>query len=113
MLLFFIFIKSAQIKAVCFKDVYKIQTIHSSVTPSSQVSTVTMVILLLTELNFKNDINDHAASGKKKGILSPTTVFWLVNLMGRNYLEDLGVAGRIILEWILGKYSGKVWSRFI
>jgi hypothetical protein len=24
--------------------------------------------------------------------------------------EDLGVDGRIILEWILGKYGGRVWA---
>jgi hypothetical protein len=33
------------------------------------------------------------------------TVFWLENLKGRDHLEDLGVDGDIILEWILGKYS--------
>jgi hypothetical protein len=27
--------------------------------------------------------------------------FWLENLKGRDYFEDLGVGGRIILEWIL------------
>jgi len=30
--------------------------------------------------------------------------FWLENLKGR----DLGIDGSIILEYILGKYSGKV-----
>jgi hypothetical protein len=35
---------------------------------------------------------------------------------GKDHSEDLGVDGRIILEWILGKYVGKVctgciWSR--
>jgi hypothetical protein len=29
--------------------------------------------------------------------------FWLKNLKGRDYSEDLGVDGTIILEWILGK----------
>jgi hypothetical protein len=29
----------------------------------------------------------------------------------RGYFEDLGIGGRIILEWILGKYGGKVWIR--
>jgi hypothetical protein len=31
------------------------------------------------------------------------TVFGLENLNGRDCLEDLGIDGRIILEWILGK----------
>jgi len=29
--------------------------------------------------------------------------FWLENLKGRDNSEDLGVDGRIILEWILEK----------
>jgi hypothetical protein len=28
------------------------------------------------------------------------TVFWFENLKGRDHLEDLGVAEKIILEWI-------------
>jgi len=31
------------------------------------------------------------------------TVFWLENLKRRDHLEDLGIYGKIILEWILGK----------
>jgi hypothetical protein len=38
------------------------------------------------------------------------TVFWVENLRGRNHSEDLGVDGGIILEWILGKWGGKVWT---
>jgi hypothetical protein len=30
-------------------------------------------------------------------------IFWLEYLRGRDYLEDMGVGGKIILEWILGK----------
>jgi hypothetical protein len=30
-------------------------------------------------------------------------VFWLENIKGREHLEGLGVEGRIILVWILGK----------
>jgi hypothetical protein len=37
----------------------------------------------------------------------------LENLKGRDHSEDLGVDGKITLEWILGKYSGKVWTGFI
>jgi hypothetical protein len=31
------------------------------------------------------------------------TIFCLVNLKGKDYLEDLGLDGEIILQWILGK----------
>jgi hypothetical protein len=31
------------------------------------------------------------------------TVFWLENLKGRDHLEALGVDGRVIFKWILGK----------
>jgi hypothetical protein len=37
------------------------------------------------------------------------TIFWLENLTGKDHLEDLGVDG-MILEWILEKYGGKMWS---
>jgi hypothetical protein len=32
------------------------------------------------------------------------------NLKRRNLSEDLVVDGRIILDWILGKQGGKVWT---
>jgi hypothetical protein len=31
------------------------------------------------------------------------TIFWLENPEGREHLEDLGVDGKITLEWILEK----------
>jgi len=37
-------------------------------------------------------------------------IFWLENLKGRVHSKDLGVDGKIILEWILGKQSGKMWT---
>jgi hypothetical protein len=42
--------------------------------------------------------------------------FWSENLKGRNDAEDLGVDGKIILDWILGKYgervsTGCIWLR--
>jgi hypothetical protein len=36
------------------------------------------------------------------------TKFWSENLNGINYSEDVGVDGTIILEWISGKYGGKL-----
>jgi len=41
------------------------------------------------------------------------TKFWSQNLKGINHSEDLGIDGKIILEWIVGKQGGKVWPGFI
>jgi hypothetical protein len=38
------------------------------------------------------------------------TKFSSKNLREREHSEDLGVDGRIILEWILRKYGGKLWT---
>jgi hypothetical protein len=34
--------------------------------------------------------------------------FWSGNLKGRDHSEDLRVNGRIVLDWILGKYGEKM-----
>jgi hypothetical protein len=39
--------------------------------------------------------------------------YWLENLKGRDHLENLGVDGKIILEWTLGKYVAWVWTQFV
>jgi hypothetical protein len=41
------------------------------------------------------------------------TKLWSENLKGRGYSEDVGVDKKIILEWILGKCGGEVWTGFI
>jgi hypothetical protein len=41
------------------------------------------------------------------------TKFWSEHLKGRDYSEELIVDGRIILEWILRKYNGKILTGFI
>jgi hypothetical protein len=40
-------------------------------------------------------------------------VFWLENLKERDHLEELGIDVKVILEWILGKWGGKMWIGFI
>jgi hypothetical protein len=37
----------------------------------------------------------------------------LESLEEGDHSQDLGVDGRIILEWMLGKSAGKVWAGFI
>jgi hypothetical protein len=39
--------------------------------------------------------------------------FGLENLKGRDHLGDLGIDGKKILKWILGKLGVEVWTRFI
>jgi hypothetical protein len=41
------------------------------------------------------------------------TKFYSVNLKGKYHSDELGVDGRMILDWILGKQGGKVWTGFI
>jgi len=38
------------------------------------------------------------------------TVFWLEIPKERGHSDDLGVNGKIILEWILGTGYEKVWT---
>jgi hypothetical protein len=47
------------------------------------------------------------------GKIKVCTKFWAENLKVKGYLEDPGVDGSIILEWILRKEGGNVWTRFI
>jgi len=39
--------------------------------------------------------------------------FWSDILKRKDYSEDAGVYGKIILEWILGKEGRKMWIGFI
>jgi hypothetical protein len=41
------------------------------------------------------------------------TVLLLENQKGRDHSEDLGVDRKVILEWILMKQGGKLWTGFI
>jgi hypothetical protein len=38
------------------------------------------------------------------------TEFWSENVKIRDHSDDLGVYGKIILEWILGEGCGKLWT---
>jgi hypothetical protein len=44
------------------------------------------------------------------GRLEIHKTFLSENLQTRDHSEDLVVDERIILEWILGNYDGKVWT---
>jgi hypothetical protein len=37
----------------------------------------------------------------------------LVDLKGRDHFEDIGVGRKVILECILGKQGGKMWTGFV
>jgi hypothetical protein len=41
------------------------------------------------------------------------TKFYSGKLIGRDYAEDQGVDGKIVLEWILRKCGWKMWTGFI
>jgi hypothetical protein len=36
--------------------------------------------------------------------------FWWENLKGAAQSKGLGIDGKMTLEWIFGKYGGKVWT---
>jgi hypothetical protein len=40
-------------------------------------------------------------------------VFWWGNLSERDHLEEPEVDGRIILEWVYGKWVGRAWTGLI
>jgi hypothetical protein len=41
------------------------------------------------------------------------TKFWYGKPKGKSHYEDLDVDGRILEEWILYKWDGRVWSGFV
>jgi hypothetical protein len=41
------------------------------------------------------------------------TRFWLGNLKGRDHSEDLGIDGKIILEWIIERWGQKLSTALI
>jgi hypothetical protein len=38
--------------------------------------------------------------------------FWSENVNGRDHLENLGVDGKLLSEYIFERYGGKLWTRF-
>jgi hypothetical protein len=40
-------------------------------------------------------------------------IFWLKKLKGRDHSNDLSGDGKIIIEWILRKQGGKLWTGFV
>jgi hypothetical protein len=41
------------------------------------------------------------------------TKIWSENLKGESHSADSGIDYKIILEWILSKYGGNVWTGFM
>jgi len=41
------------------------------------------------------------------------TKFWPGDLKGGYHLEDVSLDERIILEWVLEKYGGEMWTGFM
>jgi hypothetical protein len=39
--------------------------------------------------------------------------FWSDKLYGSDHSKDIGIDWRIILDWILKKYFGRVWNGFV
>jgi len=49
----------------------------------------------------------------RMGSVEVYTGFWWENLRERDYLEDTGVDGRIILRWIFRKWNVGTWTESI
>jgi hypothetical protein len=62
---------------------------------------VAVVYLYVTESVKCNTVNSRAWTRLIANWNSSDPFFWWLNLKGRDYLEDLGIGGMIILEWIL------------
>jgi hypothetical protein len=71
------------------------------------------IACVLYQMSFGRPNQEMRRSGYVVGMRGMHTKYWSVNVRGRDHSEDLDVDGRIILEWILEKYGGKVWTECI
>jgi hypothetical protein len=51
-----------------------------------------------------------AGYAARMGEMRNESRFWPENLNGRDHAEEIGIDRKIILEWILREYGGKVWT---
>jgi hypothetical protein len=51
--------------------------------------------------------------GSMRGETEMCTKFWLEGLKRRDHLKDLGIDGRTISKYILGKWDGRVHTGLI
>jgi hypothetical protein len=54
-----------------------------------------------------------AGNAARMKLMTEASKFRSENLQGKDYLENLGVHGRIIIKWIFEKSDGTVWGGFI
>jgi hypothetical protein len=66
----------------------------------------TIVVFTLRKMKWVG----HAA---RMGIITKAYNFSSENMTGGDHTDELGVDGEVILECILGKWSGKVWTACI
>jgi hypothetical protein len=72
----------------------------------------TDILVLSCKLHLFKKLNFNAVPNISPGYGTLTHKMFGI-LERRDHLEDLGVDGRIILEWIIGKFGGSVWIGFI
>jgi hypothetical protein len=73
--------------------------------PSTKRGTAIMSLYMTQSIKC-NTLNSHAWTRLIANWNSSDPCFWWSNLKERDYLEDLGIGGMIILKWILQNRMG-------
>jgi hypothetical protein len=74
-------------------------------------SFITFVLHIYQGDEIEEDVRGRAGSTRKR---DEKCIKSLVgNLKVRYHFEDLGIDGKLISEWVLGKQVGRLWTGFI